>query len=179
MTLPDDYNYDVYVSLRQLNSGWATWADRWNQINWDLNFIPDFIQNNILMESYSRSGDDLIPMLLDQIEGRSDAWDIQFTFNHFIHHAVSILPRYSYIDNIGADGSGTHHFDTKILHFDLTKSIKEPRLLDIIYEDRRIINSFYDAYCLQKRPFWKKIINRISQMIGFKRVFVVKKKIYV
>ncbi len=180
MTLPDDYDYDVFVSLRQLNSGWATWSDRWCLIDWNFNFVPDFLQNKVLVESYSRGGDDLVPMLLDQLEGRSDAWDIQFTYNHFIHHAVSILPRFSYIQNIGGDGSGTHHFELNAnLNFDLNKSVEAPRLLDIIYEDKRIINLFYNAYCMRKRPLWKKILNRISQLLVEKKVFVLKKKIYV
>lgn len=180
MTLPKDYNYDVFVSLRQLNSGWATWSDRWNQINWNLDFVPDFVQNKALIESYSRGGDDLMPMLIDQLKGRSDAWDIQFTYNHFIHHAVSIIPRYSYIDNIGGDGTGIHHLDINVkLRFDLNKSIQEPRLLDVIYEDKRIINAFYNAFCAKKRPLWEKIINRISRKVLGKNIFVIKKRIYV
>ncbi|MCE5332609.1 MAG: glycosyltransferase family 25 protein [Bacteroidales bacterium] len=179
MSLPDDYDYDVYVSLRQLNSGWATWKDRWQKINWSLDFLPAFLKNKNLVNSYSRGGDDLVPMLIEQVEGKTDAWDIQFTYNHFIHHAVSILPRYSYINNIGGDGSGTHHWDANAdLHFDLSKAIKEPRLLDVIYEDKRIINAFYNAFCAKRRPIWQKAVNRLSRMFGGENLFVIKKKIY-
>ncbi len=177
--LPADYSYDVYVSLRQLNSGWATWSDRWNLINWELDFVSDFTKDRNKTIAYSRGGDDLIPMLMEQVEGKSDAWDIQFTFNQFKNHAVSILPRKSYITNIGGDGSGTHHLDKNAtLKFDLDEAIKEPRLLDVIYEDTRIINAFYNAFCATKRPLWQKVINRISRMLGGKNVFVIKKKIY-
>lgn len=179
IALPDNYPYDLYVSLRQLNSGWATWKDRWNQIDWSFDFLADFLKNKDLMEAYSRAGDDLIPMLLDQVEGRSDAWDIQFTYQHFVHHAVSIIPKYSYIDNIGGDGSGTHHLDSQSsLHFDLSKAIENPRLLDIIYEDKRIINAFYNAFCSKKRPLWQKGINFLCRKLGKKPPFVIKKKIY-
>lgn len=177
--LPADYSYDVYVSLRQLNSGWATWSDRWKLINWELDFVSDFTSDKNKTIAYSRGGDDLIPMLMEQVEGKSDAWDIQFTFNQFKNHAVSILPRKSYITNIGGDGSGTHHLDKNAtLKFDLDEAIKEPRLLDVIYEDTRIINAFYNAFCATKRPLWQKVINRISRMLGGKNVFVIKKKIY-
>ncbi len=179
LQFPHDYPYDVCVSLRQINSGWGTWYDRWKLIDWDLNFVDDFIKNKSMCEAYSRGGDDLIRMLIEQVEGKSDAWDIQFTYNHFKNHTVSIIPRYSYIDNIGGDGSGTHHFDNNdVLRFDLNKSIKNPKLLDVLYEDKRIINAFYNAFTYKKRPLWQKMVNRISRVIGGKNIFVIKKKIY-
>jgi hypothetical protein len=179
MLLPNDYEYDVFASLRQLNSGWATWSDRWNLIDWNLDFIPDFLQNKELLESYSRGGDDLIPMLLDQVAGRSDAWDIQFTYNHFINHSVSIIPRYSYVDNIGGDGSGIHHLDSnEIWRFNLNQALESPRLLSVIYEDKRIVNAFYNAFCSRKRPIWQKGLNRLSRLFGGKNIFTIKKKIY-
>lgn len=178
-SLPDDYKYDVFFSHRQLNSGWATWADRWHLIDWSMDALNEMLADKRLLENYSRGGDDLVPMIKDQIAGRSDAWDIQFTYNHFIHHALSVIPRNSYIDNIGGDGSGTHHLDTNAsLHFDLKKAINNPRLAEKVYEDKDIINAFYNAYCATKRPLWQKIINRISRMFGGKNVFVIKKKIY-
>jgi hypothetical protein len=179
-SLPKDYSYDAFVSLRQLNSGWATWKDRWKKIDWDLSFVDELLAQPAMCKAYSRGGDDLIPMLLDQKEGRSDAWDIQFTYNQFRQHAVSIIPKYSYTDNIGGDGSGTHHPKKgDQLHFDLSKAISNPRLPEVIYEDDRIINAFYNVYCAKKRPIWKKIINRISRMLGGKNLFTIKKKIYV
>lgn len=33
-----------------------------------------------------------MPMLVDEREGSSSAWDIQFAFTHFANHAVSIVP---------------------------------------------------------------------------------------
>lgn len=179
MKLPKNYPYDVYVSLRQLNSGWGTWRDRWELINWDLDFVPDFLNNINAVKAYTRGGDDLIRMLQEQVEGKIDAWDVQFTYNHFKNHAVSIIPRTSYIDNIGGDGSGTHHFDANsYLRFDLSKAKKEPRLLEVIYEDSRIINSFYNAFTFCKRPLWQKAVNRLARSIGGEDVFTIKKKIY-
>jgi len=178
--LPGDYVYDVFVSLRQLNSGWGTWSDRWLPIDWELDFVSSFIENEAMKNAYIRGGDDLIRMLLEQVEGKSDAWDIQFTYNHFKNHAVSIIPRFSYVDNIGGDGSGTHHFDNNQgLRFDIEQALENPRLLDIIYEDKRIINAFYNAFTSKKRPLWQKAINRLSRLLGGKNIFIIKKKIYV
>ena len=176
--LPPDYDYDVFVSLRLLNWGWATWSDRWQQVNWDKTEIPIFMKNDQFKSAFNRSGDDMSKMLLEEYDRKSDAWDIQFAWHHFSNHGVSIVPRHSYINNIGADGSGTHVGAVEGLGNDISLAIKEPRLLNVIYEDTRIINAFYNVFCATKRPLWKKIINRLSRMLGGKNVFVIKKKIY-
>lgn len=179
MKLPEDYPYDVYVSLRQLNSGWGTWRDRWNLIDWDLGFVHQLIEDKYIVAAFSRGGDDLIKMLSEQIQGVIDAWDVQFTYNQFKNHAVSIIPRFSYIDNIGGDGTGTHHLDVNThLRFELHKAIKTPRLLEVIYEDSRIINLFYNAFTFRKRPLWQKVFNRLVRSIGGENIFTIKKKIY-
>jgi len=133
--------------------------------------------NKAQIKAYSRGGDDLVRMLVEQVEGKSDAWDIQFTYNHFINHAVSIIPRYSYVDNIGGDGSGTHHFDgNNVLRFDINKALAEPKLLDVLYEDSRIINAFYNAFCEKKRPLWQKAINFIGRKLGMKPPLSLRRK---
>ena len=55
---------------------------------------------------------------------------------------------------------------------------KDIRFLDVIYEDSRIINAFYNYYCRKKRPLWQKAINYIYRKLGKNPPFVIKKKIY-
>jgi hypothetical protein len=93
---------------------------------------------------------------------------------------VSILPCLSYVDNIGCDNSGTHSGKNAIrFRKDVSKAVEYPRFIDILYEDRRIINSFYSSYYPKKRPIWQKIVNRIARLSGKENVFMIKKKVYV
>ena len=179
--IPNEYKYDVYVSLRQQNWGWGTWRDRWESVDWDKNFIKDFIADKTLVEAFNRGGDDLSKMLQEEYEGKSDAWDIQFTFHHFKHHGVSIIPCKSYTNNVGLDSSGTHTINQHTSSFfnDLSMAAENPKLLNIVYEDIRLINAFYNAYSAKKRPLWQKAINRLSRILGGENVFVIKKKVYV
>lgn len=181
LPIPEDYNYDVYVSLRQQNWGWGTWRDRWTQVDWDKNFIPRFLLNRIQVEAFNRGGNDLSKMLAEEFNGDSDAWDIQFSFFHFKYRGVSIIPCHSFTNNIGLDSSGTHTIDKKSGDYENNLSLcnKEFVFLDTLYDDKRILNAFYSAYYPHKRPLWKKMINYMSRMIGFDNVFVVKRKIYV
>lgn len=178
--IPEDYEYDVYVSLRQQNWGWATWANRWQQVDWNKDYIADFLNNKYQVEAFNRGGDDLSKMLKEELDGKSQAWDIQFSFAQFFYHAVSIIPCRSYTQNIGLDNSGTHTIDqsSEQLNSDISKAPEYARLLPVIYQDKRFVNAFYNVFCATKRPLWKKIINRISRMLGGKNVFVIKKKIY-
>ena len=36
MKVPKDYSYDTYFCTRSSSWGWATWADRWNSVDWEL-----------------------------------------------------------------------------------------------------------------------------------------------
>lgn len=179
MKIPDDYQYDVFVSLRSYSTGWATWADRWEQVDWEMNKLEVFQKQPEQIKALNRAGDDMTKLILLQRDGKIDSWAMRFGFAHFIHHAVAILPCISYVDNIGFDGSGTHSGTiADLYHNDLSKCKKDVKFLDVIYEDTRIINAFYNAFCAKKRPLWEKGINWIFRKIGKKPVFVIKKKVY-
>ena len=133
-----------------------------------------------MINAFNRGGDDMTPMLIDEKEGRSSAWDIQFAFDQFKNHKVSIVPKNSYTYNIGCDGSGTHcaaiqnESDEQII-LNTNKNIK---WLDILYYDRKIINALYNAFTHKRRPIWQKAINYIARKLGLQPPFVIKKKVY-
>lgn len=180
MIVPDDYSYDVFVCLRSYSTGWATWKDRWNRVDWSMGYLDDFLSHPEQVNALNRSGDDMTRMLVLQQQGKIDSWAIRFSFAHFKEHAVTIMPCVSYVDNIGFDGTGIHSGLNLTGEFrnDLTRTVKEPRFVDILYEDARIINSFYNCYCETKRPFYQRIINTVFRVLGKKTPFVIKKRVY-
>jgi hypothetical protein len=178
MQIPEDYPYDVYVCLRNGSWGWATWADRWAQVDWAVDVYKEIKTQSEMKLAFNRGGDDIFGMLEMQQSKELNIWSIQFTVAHFMNHAVCILPTYSYVDNLGLDGSGENCNISTTLRNKALNENESIRFLDVLYEDRRIINSYYSAFCNKKRPLWQKIINRISRTLGRKNVFVVKKKIY-
>ncbi|MGK0446284.1 MAG: hypothetical protein ACJA2M_000052 [Polaribacter sp.] len=176
--IPDDYQYDVYVSPRIFNWGWGTWVDRWNQVNWDKSFIPKFAQENYQIQAFHRGGEDLTRMLLEEYEGKTDVWDVQFSFAHFTNYAVSIVPCISYVKNIGLDGTGTHCGIVINDSTDISKAKKDPKFLEVLYLDSRIMNGIYSYFYPEKRALWKKVINRLSRILGGENIFTIKRKIY-
>lgn len=180
MKVPSNYEYDVFVSLRFFSYGWATWKNRWEHINWNIDQLEEFLKKKYQIDAFNRGGYDLTSMLIMQVKNQIDSWAIRFDFAHFYHHAIAILPCNSYIFNIGNDGSGTHT-GINISNNQNYKNLyhnPDPKFINVLYEDKRIINAFYSSFYPKKRPIWKKIINRISRMLGGKNIFVIKKKIY-
>lgn len=181
--IPNDYEYDVYCSPRLFNWGWGTWADRWFLTDWSMQYFPEFFQHPYEIDAFNRGGDDMMPMLCDEYNGRSSAWDIQFAFSHFRNHAVSIVPCHSYTYNIGCDGSGTHCGDMRqsaesIVGKSCLNTKTDIKFLDILYFDKRIINRQNSVFSKCRRPFWQRIINTLARLFGIKPPFTIKKKIY-
>ena len=178
--VPEDYGYDVYASPRLFNWGWGTWRDRWEQADWTFSYYDSFMQHPFEKQAFCRGGDDLLPMLVDERNGRSSAWDIQFAYAHFRNHAVSIVPCVSYTMNIGQDGSGTHSGISESSHCDAhaLNQNENPFFLDNLYFDSRIINSLYSLFTKMKRPKWQKLINFVARKMGLVPPFVIKKKVY-
>lgn len=178
--VPKDYPYDVFASPRLFNWGWGTWRDRWEQTDWSMAYFDALMNNPFEQQAFNRGGDDMMTMLVDEKEGRSSAWDIQFTYAHFRNHAVSIVPCVSYTNNIGLDGSGTHCQQSRIIRNNaiVLNQNDNPKLLDNLYFDSRILNLMYSAFSRKKRPIWKKAINYAARKLGYNPPFVIKKKIY-
>lgn len=177
MAIPKDYEYDTYVCLRNCSWGWATWKDRWEKTDWEAKHYDRLKRSPYMRGAFNRMGDDEFGMFHAQQERGLNIWSILFTMAHFEHHAVAILPCQSYVENIGLDGSGENCGTQGALqHADLNQN-ENPKFLDIIYEDKRIINAFYNVNCFQKLPMWKRIINRISRAITGRPKFL-KRSIY-
>lgn len=179
MFIPADYEYDVFVSLRPFSTGWATWKDKWERIDWSLDYLDDFLKHPQQIKSFHHGGDDLTNMLLLQRDHKIDSWAIRYAFQHFYHHAVAILPCVPYVDNTGFDGTGVHSWnDETDFRNNVSLAPENPRMPDVIYEDERIINAFYSYYCRVKRPWWQRVINTIYRIFGKPIPFVIKKKLY-
>ena len=178
--VPRDYSYDVYASPRLFNWGWGTWRDRWEQTDWSLSYYDALLKKPYEQQAFKRGGDDLMVMLTDEKEGKSSAWDIQFTFAHFQNHAISIVPCISYTENIGLDGSGTHCGNIATETFDMSKLNlnSDPVLLDNLYFDSRIINLLNSVFSKRKRPLWQKAVNYFARQLGLHPPFVIKKRVY-
>jgi len=108
INIPENYNYDVYLSYRAHSWGWGTWKDRWDEIDWEIKDFNDFINSNSKQTSFNRGGRDMSRMLKKQMNGEIDSWAIRWCYNQFKEDSYTIYPVKSKVKNIGMDGSGVH-----------------------------------------------------------------------
>ena len=169
----------MYVSLRCCSWGWATWEEEWEKVDWSLGFLDEFLKHPEQIKAFNRGGDDLTGMLLMQRDHKIDSWAIRYAFQHFYHHAVTILPCVSYVDNIGLDGTGEHCGNIEnATHNDITKAPENLKWLDVLYEDKRIINAFYTCCSADKLPLWKRAIRKIYRILGAVPPACIETKVY-
>ena len=117
-------------------------------------------------------------MFQSQQERGVNTLSILFTMAHIEYHAVAIIPCQSYVDNIGLDGTGENCGTQEALQHKTLNQNEDPHFLDIIYEDKRIINAFYNVNCRQRLPLWKRAINRLHRKLTGKPRFL-KGSVYV
>jgi hypothetical protein len=176
---PKDYLYDVYVSLVHHPTGWATWADRWMQVDWGVNLFDEVRKQPAMIEAFRRIEYGEYDALIHQQAIGQNVWSVRFSFAHFVNHAVSICPIVSYINHIGWDSEATNAKGSSQWNFERLADKKEIRLLDVLYEDKRIINAWYSFSIPQRRSKWEKLKNWFGRKFLKRDEFALKGKVYV
>ena len=174
-----DYPYDVYVSLTHHPTGWATWQDRWEQVDWGARHFKTLLEDKSIQNAYKRAGNEMWDqMLLCKQSGRN-IWSVLFYLAHFENHAVSICPIVSYIEHIGwgPDSTNCPGNGAAWKHERLADS-KDIRFLDILYEDSRIINSWYSFRYGKPRSLFGKVINAFGRRFKNRDEYYLKGKVY-
>jgi FkbM family methyltransferase len=90
--------------------GWATWKDRWDMLIKDHHyFYNKLINNPQLLSKYNYDNTlDFHEQLKANIDGKIKTWAILWFSTVFFNNGLCLTPKYSYVDNIGMDGSGIH-----------------------------------------------------------------------
>lgn len=140
---PSTYSDEVYVIQRTCSYAWATWIDRWEMVDWTVEDYNKFKWDFINRYKFNRVGNNHAVMLDAQMKGRIDSWAIRFCYSMFKNNMLTIYPRWSYIRNIGEDGTGVH-FNKKRNNVEIPLDIahkKEINLTDVS-EDKLITKAF-------------------------------------
>lgn len=108
LRIPADYPYSVYFSYRASSWGWATWRDRWRQVDWSVSDYAEFAADASAQRRFARAGEDLVPMLCQQMNGQLDSWAVRWCYSAFRLDKLNVYPVRSLLTNIGLDASGVH-----------------------------------------------------------------------
>lgn len=167
MPIPSDYPWDTYVSFRCCSWGWATWADRWKLVNWDMDYYSAFIRNQAAQETFNRGGPDMTQLLKLQHEGRIDSWAIRFCYAHYANSMHCIYPVKSLVRNIGLDNSGSHcGIDPRREHERLDEKWVPRSFCRADYIDPRLVRNFYKAFSPPEPSFPTVAVQQARKVAG-------------
>ncbi len=108
MPIPKHYTYPIYLASRPSTWGWATWADKWQGVNWGRAYAREAMANRESMAKLRKAGPDLPRMLKRQAEGEIDSWGIMWSLHLAKQGGLAVYPTQSYVDNTGFGEDGTH-----------------------------------------------------------------------
>lgn len=162
LKIPSDYNYDIYFSYRAGSWGWATWKDRWVNIDWNVGDYDQFKKNKKLRRKFNRGGRDMSNLLDSQMEGKIDSWAIRWGYEQFKQDKLTVYPVHSRIRNIGQDGSGTHSGTTSRFEVNLVTNIYSKCEFVSPIIDERIIRNFRNYYSPPGKYYLVKILKNLK-----------------
>lgn len=163
MKFPSYYQEKVYLNYRSSSWGWATWADRWAGIDWEVKDFPAFARNKKQQKLFNRPGEDMTDMLFRQMQGHINSWSIRFSYAQFRNNAYTIYPVQSLVANIGTDGSGTHSGTTNRYTVDLSMDEGSISFPDTLEVDEAIIREFRKFYRFSFKKKVKKMLLAVAK----------------
>jgi hypothetical protein len=142
---PKGYPHRVMAVPRNSSQGWGTWADRWNEIDWEARNARRIWRETALRRRLNSAGSDRADRLRRQLDGKIDSWSIRFGLSQLIAGNVTIYPAHNRILNIGYDGTGVHSGvgNPKNEQVDFADAGMRPAHVDV---DSRVLRAFRRVY---------------------------------
>lgn len=156
-------NHDVYFTKRASSWGWATWDDRWTQIEWDLENYKSLFNTKTFKKDFNRMGSDMFKMLNDQRRGKINSWAIRWCLHQFVKDTFTVYPTISKIQNIGTGLEATHTKD----NFNRFYTELDPGFnINFSFSTQVYINSFYLTQFLTQFSVYTRLKFKILNMFS-------------
>lgn len=146
LTMPADYPYSTYVMRRNCSWGWATYADVWNSVDWQVSDYAHFKADPHQRASFNECGNDLSAMLARWHRGELDSWSIRFCYSLWRRGLATVYPRRSLVRNNGADGSGSNVPATKRYDTALAQAISLDAFVPGVAPEPQLLEQFRAIY---------------------------------
>jgi GT2 family glycosyltransferase len=155
---------DVFL-WRVMNCwGWATWADRWQYFEKDVDkTIKEFSKEDIKRFNLD-SKEDFFGQVTSNYDKKINTWAIFWYATIFKKDGLCLNPSQSFVENIGHDGSGIHCGES--CSFSTNISMNEKVEYNIkIKENNLVIDRIQKFYKSQKKSFFIRVINKLSRIV--------------
>ncbi len=105
---PAGYTADVMRVPRNCSTGWATWADRWREVDWNATDAPRLYRDPAFRRRFNAAGSDRVDRLRRQMKGQVSSWSIRFGLWQAASGRDTIFSSVNRLINSGYDGSGVN-----------------------------------------------------------------------
>lgn len=102
----EKYNHQIYALRKGDCWGWATWSDRWENVDWELKNMDDYLKDRKWRRGFSHLEYGLEDQLIRQYKKELNAWAARWFFHLYNNNYLTIYPKLCRAINIGNDDSG-------------------------------------------------------------------------
>lgn len=162
MILPAGFKGDVYLSPRNLCTGWATWKNRWECIDFEIKDWPEFIKDIDNVKKLTAAGNDIEDMLKKHYKGELNSWALPCTYYMIKHEMFVLEPRYSLTKNVGFGLEAVHCDNVEMVWRHQKYYNFSPKLTRHINPDPSVLKRFRYVYN-DPRLFWR-IVRKLFRM---------------
>jgi hypothetical protein len=154
------YKQDIYFSKRFSSWGWATWADRWSELNWHPSSYVNLLENPISYLKFFILGTDLPGLLKKRINNNINSWAILFVAHQCINNRLSVHPRISKVKNLGFNHKLATNTITSQNRFNTKIDITGKRNFEFIYHFK--INTYTNFYSRLPYTLFIRFLNKLQ-----------------
>ena len=160
---PKNYIGDVYLSGRSSSWGWATWKDRWKQIDWEMKDWKEFSSDSRRIKAFNRNGSDMFSMLKDYMEGKNKSWAIRFCYNQFKLEKYAVCPFLSKVNN---EGFGEEATNCKQKYSRFKVNMDQAGSTDFLFNPQILPNKQIEKECYHYHSIKMRIYCKIRNMLN-------------
>lgn len=106
--------------------GWATWKRAWSFFEPDGRKLLSEIKKRGLIRDFDlNNAYPYYRMLQKQVQGKNSSWAVRWHASLFLRDMLTLYPGSSFVNNQGADDSGTHLKSTNVFEVPVAQSYNE------------------------------------------------------
>lgn len=149
---------DIFFTRKAHSWGWATWKDRWEQVDWDMTYWDEFKKNKSLQKSFASIGNEMPGLLFAHKMGKKSTWWARFCYSQFILGKFTAYPIRSKVINEGFTSEATHCnvYNTFKVDFDNTGK-RIFYLPEDVKTDKVLLKRFFSYY-----TFWSRVERKVK-----------------
>ncbi|MBF0252411.1 MAG: sugar transferase [Candidatus Omnitrophica bacterium] len=156
------YDKDFYFGYRASSWGWATWKNRWDNVDWDVKDYSSFNKNFKMRHEFMRGGSDLPRMLNKQMNGKLDSWAIRWVYDQFKKNTVTVFASKSKVLSIGFDHNSTNTTKTSSKRFETTLDDSKQR--NFMFDDKVEMNKILNKEFKNKFSFANRLMKKVNSI---------------